>query len=137
MTPAHQVSVPAAPDRPDWQRAAELLARGDSVASIAREIGCSRSQLSRKRNHDPSFQSWIEYFQQVETDSGDDLCLQESVHRAIENEIRIGNVRVVLWLAQRLSLVTPPDERTPAQELQEILDSLSTDELIEFQSLRD
>ena len=48
---------------------------------------------------------------------------------AIEAEVKRGNVRVLLWLADRLKLLTPPTERTPEQELREILGGLSQDEL--------
>jgi hypothetical protein len=43
----------------------------------------------------------------------------------------------VLWLADRLKLVTPPSEGTPGQERQDILDGLSPAELREFQNLGD
>ena len=56
---------------------------------------------------------------------------------AIEAEVKRGNVRVLLWLADRLKLLTPPTERTPEQELREILGGLSQDELHEFEGLRD
>ena len=63
--------------------------------------------------------------------------LRLAVRTAIEAEVKRGNVRVVLWLADRLKLITPPSERTPDQELREILSGLSPDELQEFESLRD
>jgi hypothetical protein len=46
-------------------------------------------------------------------------------------------VRVILWLADRLKLVTPVDERTPEAELHELLGSLGPDELREFENLQD
>jgi transposase-like protein len=128
----------AARNRPDWRRAAQMLARGDAVTAVAAKLGCSRSQLSRKRNHEPLFQSWIAEFQQVELGPDARMArLRHAVHRAIENEVRSGNVRVVLWLADRLKLVTPPSEGTPGQELQDILNGLSPEELREFQDLGD
>ena len=63
--------------------------------------------------------------------------LRRAVHEAIEAEVRNGNVRVLLWLADRLKLITPPSERTPEQELRAILGGLSQDELQEFEGLRD
>jgi hypothetical protein len=57
------------------------------------------------------------------------------VHRAIDLAVANQNVRVVLWLADRLKLVMPPDERTPADELREMLNGLSPEELCEFESL--
>lgn len=138
MSVADEAAAPQARRRPDWRRAAKLLARGEPVTAVAKQIGCSRSQLSRKRNHDPQFQGWIAEFQHDVANADDRLVrLRHAVHRAIENEVRGGNVRVVLWLADRLNLVTPPTEGTSGKELQDILDGLSADELREFQSLKD
>jgi Helix-turn-helix domain of resolvase len=123
----------------DWRQAAELLARGLPVTTVARRIGCSRSQLSRKRNHDPVFGRWIEELKAPDRESERDRIgdLRLALHAAIETEVKKGNVRVVLWLADRLKLITPPSERTPEQELRAILGGLSPDELREFESLRD
>jgi hypothetical protein len=136
MTAAHEAGKRAAPCHPDWRRAAQLLAYGDPVAAVAEKIGCSRSQLSRRRNHDPVFRAWIEEFRQMGPDER--LAhLRQAVHRAIEEEVSKGTVRVVLWLADRLKLVTPLSERTPGQELSELLNGLSQEELREFESLRE
>lgn len=63
--------------------------------------------------------------------------LGRAVQAKIEDEVKAGNVRVILWLADRLKLITPPSERTPEQELRAILGGLSPDELRQFESLRD
>jgi hypothetical protein len=130
-------AAPAAPKRPDWRRAAELLAQGVALTAVAAQVGCSRSQLSRKRNHEELFQSWIAECQAEISPDHRIGRLRQAVHRAIEKEVRGGNVRVVLWLADRLNLVTPPTETTPGQELQNILNGLSPGELREFESLGD
>jgi Helix-turn-helix domain of resolvase len=125
----------------DWRRAAELLARGLPVTTVARRVGCSRSQLSRKRNHHAAFRRWIDELK--DPVGGHERArdrigeLRLAVHAAIEAEVRNGNVRVILWLADRLKLITPPSEQTPEQELRTILGGLSPDELHEFESLRD
>lgn len=138
MTAAPEAGARPAPSQPDWRRAAELLARRQSLTSAARAAGCSRSRLSRKRDHDPMFQSWIEAFRAMEMSPAERLtALRRAAHAAIEKEVGKGNVRVVLWLADRLNLVTPPSERTPGDELQEMLSGLSAAELDEFESLRD
>ena len=122
----------------DWHHAAELLAGGMPITAVARKLGCSRSQLSRKRHHDPAFQRWIEHSKQTaptrERERNTELGL--AVRAAIEKEVKKGNVRVVLWLADRLKLITPPSERTPEQELRAILGGLGPDDLEEFESLR-
>lgn len=138
MTAAPEAGARPAPCRPDWRRAAALLAHGEGLAETARQVGCSRSQLSRKRLRDPVFQGWIEEFRTLGLGPEARLALlREAVHKAIEIEVGKRNVRVVLWLADRLKLVTPPNESTPAQELKEILSGLSPEELSEFDSLRD
>jgi Helix-turn-helix domain of resolvase len=140
MTDRLEAGARRAEPRPiDWHHAAELLAGGMPIATVARRLGCSRSQLSRKRHHDPAFQSWIEDSKRTapmrERDRIAELGL--AVRAAIEAEVKTGNVRVVLWLADRLKLITPPSERTPEQELRDILGGLGPDELEEFESLRD
>jgi transposase-like protein len=121
----------------DWRHAAELLAQGLPVATVARQVGCSRSQLSRKRNRNPAFRRLIEQLENPAAERDRISDLRAAVHAAIEAEVRKSNVRVILWLADRLKLITPPSERTPGQELQAILRGLSADELREFESLGD
>jgi len=136
MTAAPRAGKAAAPCRPDWRLAARLLANGEPLATVATTLGCSRSQLSRKRNHDPLFQDLIEEFRQMEP-AERMAHLRQVVHRAIDLAVANENVRVVLWLADRLKLVTPPNERTPGEELREMLNGLSPEELLEFESLRE
>lgn len=135
---------PRAPRRParrviDWHQAAELLAQGMTIAEVAQRVACSRTALARRRRHDPIFQSWIARCREVATDPGAHQLadLRLTLHQAIEREVRAGNVRVILWLADRLKLVTPPNERTPDLELRQILSGLTSEELREFEGLRD
>jgi hypothetical protein len=123
----------------DWHRAAELLAQGMSTADAATHVGCSRGTLARRRKHDPIFQTWMARCREAGAEP-DNRCLADlrlTLEAAIEKEVRGGNVRVVLWLADRLKLVTPPSERTPDQELRQILGGLTSEELREFEGLRD
>jgi hypothetical protein len=136
MTAAPKAGTRAAPCRPDWRLGAQLLANGEPLAVVARILKCSRSQLSHKRNHDPQFQDLIEEFRQMGPEER--LArLRHSVHRAIDRAVALDNVRVVLWLADRLKLVTPPNEQTPDHELQNLLNGLSAEERSEFESLGD
>ena len=123
----------------DWRRAAELLVENKPVSEVAREIGCSRSAISRKRNHDPIFQDWIQRLRSLDTQEPAERVseLRRSLHEAIQAEIKDGNTRIILWLAERLNLVPAPGERTPAEELRGLLGNLSADELEEFENLRD
>lgn len=125
--------------RIDWRRGAELLASGCSLDATAERIGCARRSLARKLRDDPEFRARVE--EQRPPPPADDgkriAALRRVLHDAIEAEVRGGNVRVILWLADRLKLVTPIDERTPEQELRDLLRGLSPDELREFEGLRD
>lgn len=132
----------------DWRRAARLVALGTNLAEAARRVGCSRSQLSRRRHHDPLFQSWIE---ESRGGGGDEPPggggpaahhhggLRRALVAAIEGEVKAGNVRVILWLADRLKLLEPPpgEQHAPDRALQDMLRGLSASELQEFASLRD
>jgi len=127
----------AGAQRIDWRRAAELLAQGFTVTETARQLGCSRSSLSRRRKRDPGFQQLIEEQRALAHRQGERIDgLRRVLTDAIEQEVRNGNVRVILWLADRLKLVTPVDERTPENELRSLLGSLGPDELREFEDLR-
>jgi hypothetical protein len=123
----------------DWHQAAELLAQGMSTADVATRAGCSRAALARRRKHDPIFQAWMTRCREAGAEPDDRKLtdLRPTLHDAIEKEVHAGNVRVVLWLADRLKLVTPPNEHTPDQELRQILGGLTSEELCEFEKLRD
>lgn len=124
--------------RIDWRRGAELLAQGCPLDATAERIGCARRSLASKLRHDPEFRAWVEEHRPPPAEGGDRIAaLRRVLHDAIEKEVREGNVRVILWLADRLKLVTPINERTPEQELRDLLSGLSSDELQEFEGLRD
>ncbi len=123
----------------DWRLAAEQLARGLGVAATARQVGCSRSQLSRRRNHDPLFQSWIKEYQAnlppvAERRIG---SLRQRLHDAIDAEVKGGNVRVILWLADRLKLVAPPSETKAASAMEELLKGMTSEDIKEFEGLKE
>ena len=122
----------------DWRRGAELLAQGLSVTDAAKQLGCTRSQLSRRRNHDPQFQGWIAEFGMTSSSEGDDRLesLSKRLHDAIDAEVRNGNVRVILWLADRLKLIRPPEEKKHASPLEDLILGMSEEELKEFESLK-
>lgn len=135
---------PCAPRRParrvvDWQRAAEFLAQGMTIEEVAARVGCSRNSLERKHRHDTTFQSWVARSRVPAAADGigrfDEL--RPAIHQVIAREVGVGNVRVILWLADRLKLVTPPSQQTPEQELRQLLMGLTTEELREFETLRD
>ena len=127
------------PRQIDWRRVAELLVQNTPVSEVARKIGCSRSAISRKRNHDPIFQDWLHRLRTLDTQEPAERLaeLRRSLHAAIDEQIGKGNARIIVWLAERLNLVPVPGEPTPVDELRGLLGNLTADELREFESLRD
>lgn len=123
----------------DWRMAAELLARGLTVAEAARQVGCSRSQLSRRRNHDEVFKSWITSFETSLPRAPERRLgsLRERLHHAIDDEVQSGNVRVILWLADRLKLVNPPEKKPQSSALDDLLRGMSEQDLKEFENLKE
>ena len=123
----------------DWHQAAELLAQGLTPAAVAERVGCSPAALARRRKNDAVFQTWMTRCRAAaaEPDEHPLADLSQTLREAIEKEVSAGNVRVILWLADRLKLVTPPSERTPERELRQILGGLTSEELSEFEELRD
>ena len=123
----------------DWHQAAELLAQGLTIPAVAERVGCSCAALARRRKNDVVFQAWMTRCRTAaaEPDEHPLADLSQTLRAAIEKEVSAGNVRVILWLADRLKLVTPPSECTPERELRQILGGLTSEELSEFEELRD
>jgi len=123
----------------DWRMAAELLARGLTVAEAARQVGCSRSQLSRRRNHDEVFKTWVKTFETSLPPAGERRAgsLRERLHHAIDTEVQSGNVRVILWLADRLKLVNPPDKKPANSALDDLLRGMTEQDMKEFENLKE
>ncbi|MGI9437691.1 MAG: hypothetical protein ACR2Q4_23150 [Geminicoccaceae bacterium] len=122
----------------DWRLAATLLAQGMSVAEAARQAGCTRRQLSRRRNHDQLFQAWIMESESDPSAPSDGRLdsLRQRLHEAIDAEVQGGNVRVILWLADRLKLVNPPDKEKPASPLNDLLRAMTNADIKEFENLK-
>jgi DNA invertase Pin-like site-specific DNA recombinase len=90
--------------RVDWQRVAARLAEGRSTAEVAQEVGCSRqhvwdilrkSRLARRALDDAE--------SEVGTNANLRLRgLRPKLADALARELDKGNVRVMLWLAERL-----------------------------------
>jgi hypothetical protein len=123
----------------DWQQAAELLGQGLTIAAAAERVGCAPATLARKRRQDPVFRDRPArpHTPEPRPEGSRMPQLRAPLQRAIADEVGVGNLRMILWLAERLKLVTPPSEHTPQEELRALLDSLTEEELREFESLRD
>ncbi len=122
----------------NWEKGAELLAQGVTITETARQIGCSRGQLSRRSNHDQAFQDLIKAFEADRPAISEQRMssLRQRLHDAIDSEVQSGNVRVILWLADRLKLVDPPEQIEERSPLDDLLKGMTETDLKEFESLK-
>ena len=117
----------------DWAKAARLAAGGEKPAAIAKAVGCSRSQLSRRQRHCGLFRALTEQY--VATMQGDPPTLTSSpqpkgpiaerVREKLEHEILDGNTRVAIWVAEQLRLFTPETGQNAEQKLESLLEVMS------------
>jgi hypothetical protein len=123
----------------DWHRAGELLTQGMTVTAVAERIGCSSNTIWRRRRREPDLKNWLAHDRETLVDEEDrELAeMRQALEQAVVNQVRASNLRVLLWLANRFKLATPPNELTSDQELRDMLAGLTPEELKEFASLRD
>lgn len=129
--------------RIDWRRADELLAEGKRPAEVAKTLGCATSTIRRRLARDRRAGDAGARSATVSAKTARDVeelrlqRLRSTLHKAIEEEVTGGNVRVILWLADRLKLIRPPAEPGPEDEFDLLLEGLSPEELAEFDKLKD
>lgn len=124
--------------RVDWSLAALLLGQGRSPTDVASEVGCAPATIVRRLKRDQAFRRRVEAGAEPRPGAHDRLqALRIKLHKAIENEVQGGNVRVILWLADRMKLIQPPGSPMPQDELNQLIDDMSADELAQFEQLRD
>ena len=131
----------------DWAKAAWLSASGARPAAIVEAVGCSRSQLHRRQHNCPLFGALVEQYavalgtvegaadrspQQPVSGAPAPLPLAETVRARLEQEIVDGNVRVAMWLAERLRLFSPGDKGGTDGTLRRLLESMSEAERLAF-----
>ncbi len=104
----HDTALPGR-GRYDWDLAAAMLARGSGVANAARVVGCHRTTLWRALQRSESFRRRVAELRADHVDEADAALeqLRHEVVQGIRREVALGNVRVLLWLADRLGLASP------------------------------
>ena len=124
--------------RVDWSLAAHLLGQGQSATEVARQVGCAPTTIVRRLRKDQAFRRQIDPAPRRQPPARDRLqALRTKLHDAIESEVQGGNVRVILWLADRMKLIEPPATATPQDGLDQLIDDMSAEELAQFEQLRD
>jgi len=118
------------PRRPfDWKLAAEMLAAGAPTIAVAQHIGCSRQHLWRVMRQSDAFRARLEATRSRSiVEAGTELDgLRGEVTAILKQEILSGNVRVAMWLAQRIGLVGPASPLRPLGETQAANDPVASD----------
>jgi hypothetical protein len=93
----------------DWKLAAEMLAAGAPTIAVAQHIGCSRQHVWKMMRNSDAFRARLHTtHERLVVESHADLdALRGDVVAILRQEIMSGNVRVAMWLAQRMGLVGP------------------------------
>jgi hypothetical protein len=92
--------------RIDRKLVAKLLAEGRPVSEVAETVGCARQHIWRLMRSSVRFnEAMDDAAYEVGRDADGRLeGLRPDVVDAIKRELDAGNVRVLLWLAERLEL---------------------------------
>lgn len=112
----------------DWCEAARLAAAGLPPREITRRVGCSRSQLHRRMTSCGLFRGLVaEYAAKHEAglSEADAGTIETRVRQKVVDEVAEGNLKVALWLAERLRLFTPDDEDSPEETIQRLMESMT------------
>lgn len=123
--------------RPDWDEAARLLAAGLTPAEVARFVGTTPSRVRSRLQRVKAFRDTVEEYRAAgrTNPAAAYEYLSRIVYVQLERELRAGNLRVLLWVADRLKLVRPPEADAGRGELAGLLASLSPEERAELAAL--
>ena len=112
----------------DWCEAARLAATGLPHREISERVGCSRSQLYRRMAGCALFKALVAAYaaaDRSEPTAEDVASIETRVRRKVVDEVAEGNVKVALWLAERLRLFTPDSEDSPEDTIQRLMESMT------------
>ncbi len=112
----------------DWCEAARLLAAGLPTNEIAGRIGCSRSQLYRRRTGCALFRALVRAYEAgapADPEIDEAAPIEARVRRKLEAEIADGNLKVALWLAERLRLFAPESRKGAEDTIRQLMESMT------------
>jgi hypothetical protein len=92
-----------------WARIAYYLASGVTVAEVARHYGLSRSTIWRAMQRSPGLRRRIAAEREMLRRESDSrfVAMRHAVVEGLSRAINAGNIRAILWAAQRLELGGP------------------------------
>ena len=112
----------------DWAEAARLAAAGLPSREIVSRVGCSRTQLYRRRTGCTLFQALVAAYEAAGSGTlpeAEAASIETKVRRKVETEVADGNLKVALWLAERLRLFTPDAEESADDTIQRLMESMT------------
>jgi len=106
LQPEEFAPHPSRRTRIDWADVARLLAAGWTTKEVARHHGCARQHVWRILRRSPALQRNIDAAgREFRLEAGAMVeALRPRVAEALSRAVDQGNVRVALWLADRLDL---------------------------------
>ncbi len=121
----------------DWEDAARLLAVGLSASEVAQLVGTTPGRVRYRLARVKAFRELVERYR-AEGRTGpreayERLC--RLVYAHLERQVRCGNLRVLLWVADRLKLVRPAEVDVAEAELARLVDSLPEEQREELARL--
>ncbi len=121
----------------DWDDAARLLAVGLTPVEVAQLVGTTPGRINARIKRVRSFREAIEQHRSAgrasPREAYERFC--KLVYAHLERQVRSGNLKVLMWIADRMKLVRPPDVDAPELELQRLLRTLSEEQRAEIRAL--
>lgn len=113
-----------------WQEIARLLAAGLNDAEVADILGCDLAALRRRVKRWGGSAELVARYRQECAESPEETYrrLVELVYAHLERQVRTGNLRVLLWVADRLRLVRPLAVPRETDELETKLAALAEED---------
>ncbi len=112
----------------NWDDAARLLAVGLTSVEVAQLVGTRPGTINARLKRVKSFRDLVEQYRHAGESRPKEAYKRfcRLVYAHLERQVRAGNLRVVLWIADRLKLIRPTDA-APDPDLERLLESVVRD----------
>lgn len=113
-----------------WPEVARLLAAGLTEREVAELVGCELRTLRARVRRWGGLDRVVARYRDESAENPKETYrrLVELVYAHLERQVRSGNLRVLLWVADRLKLVRPFEADAEADILEEKLAALAEDD---------
>lgn len=113
-----------------WQEVVRLLAAGLSEGEVAELVDCDLKTLRARIRRWGGIERIVARYREESAESPTETYrrLVELVYAHLERQVRSGNLRVLLWVADRLRLVRPLEAAAQPDPLEERLAALAEED---------